>query len=294
MKQYTIAVLGGDQRMDFAARELARRGLTVREWGRRKSDDAAAFAKDAPKWFLDVDALMLPLPTSIDGTHLSTPLLDSSEGLRMETLFCAAPNKRWFVGRLSDSLLLRAEREGIHPTDYFHSELLQLKNALPTAEGAIEIAMRELPVVLTDTRVAVVGYGRIGELLAAKLNALGAKVTVYARREISCVRAELAGSRAVQISSLPENENTLCFDTETRVIFNTVPSWLLTRSVLQKLTLECLIIDLASAPGGVDRIAAEELGIRSIWATALPGKCAPESAGIILGQTVYSILTETT
>ena len=293
MKQYTIAVLGGDKRMDFAARELANRRLTVREWGRRKGDDIAAFAKGARGWFADVDALMLPLPTSTDGTHLSTPLLDNGNGLRMETLFCAAPKKRWFVGRLSESLLLRAEREGIHPTDYFQNELLQLKNALPTAEGAIEIAMRELPVVLNGTKVAIIGYGRIGEVLAAKLNALGARVSVYARRQISCVRAELAGNRAVQIFSLPENENTLCFDTETRVIFNTVPSRLLTRTVLQNLARECLVIDLASAPGGVDQPAAEELGIRSIWATALPGKCSPESAGIILGQTVYSILTET-
>jgi dipicolinate synthase subunit A len=149
--------------------------------------------------------------------------------------------------------------------------------------------MRELPIVLDGTRVAVIGYGRIGEILSAKLKLLGAYVTVYARRREVCVRAELMGHTSKLIST----EEILTFDTSTRVIFNTVPKRLFDRAVLEKLSKECLIIDLASAPGGVDSITAGELGIRAIWATALPGKCAPESAGIILGETAHSILQDT-
>ncbi len=292
MPNCVIAVLGGDKRMDFAARELTRLGFDVREWGRGVSDDAAVFAKNARKWFSDVDVLMLPLPASLNGTHLFTPFLKNEEGLRMETLFQAAPDKLWLVGRFGEALHLRANRDGIRCIDYFDSEILQLKNALPTAEGAIEIAMREIPVVLDGTRVSVIGYGRIGEVLSHKLKALGADVTVYARRQTVCERAKLLGLFAKQILSLPTGECDLAFDASTRVIFNTVPSRLFTRSVLQALPHECLIIDLASAPGGVDMTAAKELGIRSIWATALPGKCAPESAGVILGQTVHSILLD--
>ena len=288
MEQTVIAVLGGDKRMDFAARKLAHMGYDVREWGRGEGNDAAAFSKIAKEWLSDVDVLMLPLPTSLDGTHLSTPLCQSKEKLRMETLFAAARNKLWLVGRFSESLRLRAEREGVCWIDYFDSEILQLKNALPTAEGALEIAMRELPVVLDGTKVAVIGYGRIGEVLSAKLKALGADVTVWARRREVCARAELLGHTAKQIAG----EDSLKFDTNTRVIFNTVPSRLFSRAVLQKLGRECIIIDLASAPGGVDMTVVAELGIRSIWATALPGKCAPESAGIILGETVHTILLD--
>ncbi len=288
MQQCVIAVLGGDKRMDFAARELVRLGYGVREWGRCEDDDIAAFAKTAHEWLLNVDALMLPLPASLDGTHLSTPLLKKGEGLRMETLFCAAPNKIWLVGRFGEGLRLRADRDRIRWIDYFDSEILQLKNALPTAEGAIEIAMRELPVVLDGTKVSVIGYGRIGEVLSAKLGALGAEVSVYARRPAVCTRAELMGHSAKQILQ----DGDLLFEEDTRVIFNTVPNRLFGRSVLQNIPKDCLIIDLASAPGGVDMTAAGELGIRTIWATALPGKCAPESAGIILGQTAHSILSD--
>ena len=288
MQKQVIAVLGGDKRMDFAARELVRLGYDVREWGRRDGDDATVFSKIAKEWLADVDVLMLPLPTSLDGTHLSTPMCGGGEKLRMETLFWAAPDKLWLVGRSSESLMLRAEREGIQTVDYFENEILQLKNAIPTAEGAIEIAMRELPVVLDGTKVSVIGYGRIGEVLAQKLEALGAEITVWARRLEVCVRAQGLGCKAEQI----KGEEFLRFDANTRVIFNTVPSRILTRAVLQTLGKECIIIDLASAPGGVDLVAAKELGIPTIWATALPGKCAPESAGIILGETVHSILLD--
>ena len=290
MQKHTVAVLGGDKRMDFAARELTRLGYDVREWGRREGDSAADFSKIAKKWLTDVDVLMLPLPTSIDGTHLSTPLLESREGLRMERLFCAAPDKLWLVGRLGETLRGRADRERIQWIDYFDSEILQLKNALPTAEGAIEIAMRELPIVLDGTRVAVIGYGRIGEVLSAKLGALGARVTVYARRSAVGTRAELAGH---SFREIPKERN-LVFDTDARVIFNTVPSRLFERSTLQMLPKNCLLIDLASAPGGIDMKAAEELGLCAIWATALPGKCAPESAGVILGEVAHSILRDAT
>ena len=286
MGKSVIAVLGGDKRMDFAARELISLGYDVREWGRREEDDVSAFAKRAGEWLSDVDTLMLPLPVSLDGTHLSTPLLKSREGLRMDLLFHSASEKLWLVGRFGETFRLRAEKEGLRWIDYFESEILQLKNALPTAEGAIEIAMRELPVVLDGTKVAVIGYGRIGEVLAAKLKALGAEVTVYARRPLVCTRVELSGCLAKQITQ----ESDLSFTSGTRVVFNTVPSQLITRSVLEILPRDCIIIDLASAPGGVDMSAAEALGIRSVWATALPGKYAPESAGKILGQTVHSIL----
>ena len=77
-----------------------------------------------------------------------------------------------------------------------------------------------------------------------------------------------------------------------RVVFNTVPSVLFDRAVLSHLPLRCLLIDLASAPGGIDRLAAQELGIRNVWGPALPGKCAPDSAGILLARTIGEILQD--
>ena len=42
--------------------------------------------------------------------------------------------------------------------------------------------MEQLPITIHGARVLVVGFGRVGRALAQRLAALGAKVTVAARR----------------------------------------------------------------------------------------------------------------
>ena len=64
------------------------------------------------------------------------------------------------------------------------------------------------------------------------------------------------------------------------------------RKMLEKLPRGALVIDLASLPGGTDFDAAEALGIRAEHALALPGKCAPDTAGALIAQTVLTILQE--
>ena len=77
-----------------------------------------------------------------------------------------------------------------------------------------------------------------------------------------------------------------------QLILNTVPTRLFGENELSLLDKNALFIDLASAPGGVDFQAAEELGIRAIPALSLPGKTAPDTAAAILARTVRNILTE--
>ncbi|MBQ9796273.1 MAG: hypothetical protein IJW50_00995 [Clostridia bacterium] len=281
MRNKTVAVLGGDVRMYYAAQELQRLGYGILTWGVLKVGEQSC--KKIEEAVQNANVLLLPLPFSKDGVHLNT---DEAQ-IRLDYLLHLAKGKQILGGRLSEVFLRQAEREGCFCVDYFDSEVLQYKNALPTVEGAIEIAMRELPVVLDGTECAVIGYGRIGELLTQKLLALGAHVCVYARRETARLRAELLHC---ETADLAKHEGAISFAKDVRVIFNTVPERIIKRESLRQLSTECLIIDLASAPGGVDVAAAKELGVPLIWATALPGKCAPESAGIIVGQTVQAIL----
>ena len=76
------------------------------------------------------------------------------------------------------------------------------------------------------------------------------------------------------------------------LVINTVPARILTRSLLEDLTPGCLVIDLASKPGGVDFEAAADLGVKAVWALSLPGKVAPVSSGRILRDTIYHMLQE--
>ncbi len=284
MKKATIAVLGGDVRMHYAARTLHSLGYTVLEWGREggtSASNAALF-----EILERADVWMLPLPATEDGVHLLLRA-EGFDAIRLETLLRMANGKQIYGGRLPPAFCELAERMGIFVCDYFDSEALQYRNALPTAEGAIEIAMREIPVTIDGARFAILGYGRIGEVLAQRLVALGAEVCVYARKQSARSKAELLHCTA---KVLAEEDDLLGFDPTTRVIFNTVPVRILSRAVLAHLPKECVVIDLASAPGGADPIAAKELGVPLIWATALPGKYAPESAGGYLGQTVDELL----
>ena len=157
--------------------------------------------------------------------------------------------------------------------------------AVPTAEGALQVAMERLPVTLRGAECLVLGYGRIGKLLAHRLQGLGARVTVAARKYGDLAWAEAFGWRALPISGLSGALG------EMQVIFNTVPSLILDRDLLAELTPGCLCVELASRPG-IDLAAAEELGLTAVWARGLPGKTAPVTAAAAIRDTLYHILEE--
>ena len=127
---------------------------------------------------------------------------------------------------------------------------------MPTAEGAIQLAMEELPITLHGARVLVIGYGRLGRVLADRLAGLKGWLCGY------------------------------------DLVVNTVPVRVLREAELADLKPGCLVIDLASKPGGVDFDAAARLGVKAFWALSLPGKVAPVTAGKSIKTTIYNILTE--
>ena len=290
-----LAILGGDRRQIAMARHLSALGYPVFVWGlgdcRGELGDAL-FCDTWEKAIKAAEVVILPLPASADGVRIHCPLHDQDVLLRVTTLLGGIGERLLLGGRFTEPIRSMVDQLGVKWIDYFESEVLQLKNAVPTAEGAIAIAMRELPVTIDGVEAAVIGYGRIGELLAEKLRALGARVTVFARRSEQLTRAETRHHTAQRLvcdcgryrpSSLSSY----------RVVFNTVPQRIVTKEVLETLRRNCVLIDLASAPGGIDLSAAREMGLCAVWGTALPGKVAPESAGEILAQSIDVILEET-
>lgn len=175
------------------------------------------------------------------------------------------------------------ESQTAQPKAHLHSHTA---NAPPTAEGAIQLALENLPITLHASRVLVIGYGRIGKILADRLRGLGAFVSVAARRYEQLAWAEVDGHAAQRLGDIA---GWLCgYD----LVLNTVPARVLTAELLADLKSGCLVIDVASKPGGVDLEAARRLGVPVIWALSLPGKVAPVTAGRAIQQTVYHILRE--
>lgn len=152
---------------------------------------------------------------------------------------------------------------------YYTDPVYVVENAALTAEAATELVMRRSPRPVTGMRVLVVGYGRIGSLLAGRLAALGAEVTVAARRAVSRAEARARGYRTVDLTQLVGP-----FDT----VVNTVPARVLTGDLGG-----ALCIDLASAPGGW----AEDEHV--VKAPGLPGLYAPLAAADIMAEAIYRV-----
>ena len=124
----------------------------------------------------------------------------------------------------------------------------------------------------------------MGQALAVRLSALGAGVTVCARRPEQRALAESLGLRAAPLTALAGLAP--AFDT----VVNTIPAQVLTAPVLARLRPQSFIVDLASRPGGTDFDAARRLGHRAIHALSLPAACAPETAGEAVAQTVCDMI----
>ncbi len=287
MKQrYEIWVLGGDLRQVKLAQLLQEEGYLVRVYGMELRPKAETLP-DREEWngIEEADCVLLPLPAEGAGGMLYAPLSQHRvkascivERMRPGQLLCG--------GKLSEELRDRAQRRDVRVEDYLTREEFAVKNAVPTAEGAIQIAMEEMGCTLCGTRAMVIGYGRIGKVLAHRLQGLGANVTVTARRCSDLAWIEAFGYHGIRTEQIGHEIQNY------PLVFNTVPMQVLNQDVLASLPPECLVLDLAGGSGGTDFAAAERLGIKAIWARGLPGKVAPTTAGEILHQTIHHMLQE--
>ena len=232
------------------------------------------------------DTVILPFPLSPDGITLNCTSADKP---RLEDLFCAVrrlclPSVKVFGGAVKRVSAEIAEKHGIAVTDYGMIEDIAVRNAVPTAEGALEVAMKELDVTVRGSCAAVIGYGRCGSELARLLKALGAEVVGIARSGRDRAKMSKDGVRGYGFERLSE---ALC---EADIIFNTVPFHVIDCQTLAELPRGSVIVELASAPGGVDRECAAEYGVKVIHAPSLPGKYAPKTAAEIIGEALIPII----
>ena len=221
-----FAVVGSDARQAAAGRALARAGYTV------------GGVQQLPQ----ADCILLPLP------------LEQADLPLAQLLGTAKPGALALGGKVTESALSIARAAGVELVDYFARPELTVYNAIPTAEGCIGILLERRSRTLRGAAVLVLGFGPVGRALAVRLAALGARVTVAARRPVQRAMAEELGLRAVPLTELAAEA--AAFDT----VVNTIPAPVLTAQVLAALPKKSLIVDLASKPGGTDFAAARRLG----------------------------------
>ena len=287
IKKRKFGIIGGDLRALYLAKSLNKDGNEVRICGTEKLNSRQIFQTDTPDNVIKFsDYIILPTPVTRDNKTINAPY--SFKELLIDKKFLqSAENKIIFGGIIPD--ILKQFSEKVKNKSYFvedyYTENFKILNSIPTAEGAIKIALEEKHSTIYRSKCLVIGYGKIGKILSKMLKNMGACVTVSARKSSDRMWACTEGHKTINIS---EPQSIYDFD----FIFNTVPCMLLNKDILKNLKKDVLIVDLASPPGGVDQEAALKLNIKSIHALGIPGKYFPESSAEIIKSEIYSIIKE--
>lgn len=271
MKQ-KIFVSGGDKRLYFAFKSLLDKGYEVYYEKCPKMSDGFKYK------ITTSDVLLFGVPMTRDNKTLFAPF--GNEDIYLSDIAKLTDSNKLLIGGKIPENQFNCKTEDLLLRDDF-----AILNAVPTAEGVLEIALHETDFCISGCECLVTGYGRIGKVICDKFKRLGANVTASARRESDIALAKAFGLKTVKTSEIKSRVQ------DFEIIVNTIPHLIFTDEVLDNVKSDTIIIDTASSPGGVDFPACNNLGIKTISAPSLPGKTAPKTAGEIIAETVLNIIT---
>lgn len=282
-------VLGGDLRNVKLAGMLADDGNRVYSFGQDRSDEILDDGRiekcTSLKTAMEKAQVIIgPVPFSSNEDFINAPF--AHDKIMIDDLMKTNKGKIFISGSIKDNLRKQLDEKYMEVIDIMKRDDLAILNTIATAEGTIEVAIKNTDKILQGSRVLILGFGRVGKIVANKFSKMSAIVTCAARKV-----SDLAWIKAYDYNSL--NINDMLYDLkEFDIIINTVPQTILRERELKHIDAEALIIDLASSPGGIDGKIAKSMGLNFIWALALPGRIAPSSSAKFIKDTVYTILEE--
>lgn len=282
-----FGIIGGDKRNLFLSKMLKEDGHSVKICGFENLDlypDLNKTYDNLKNIMFNTQYIILPIVPTSDYKTICSPF-SSSSILIDDNLINLLKNKIIFCGKKEVLYKTNSNFKNLIIKDYSLREDFMIFNALPTAEGAIFIALQEYDKILSGSNCLVSGFGRIGKVLARLLKAFGCNVSVSARKSSDLSWIETLGYT-------PIHTNDLNNISEYNLIFNTVPHMIFNKSLLSTCKKEAIIIDLASNPGGTDFEYANQNKIKVIHALGLPGKNTPYTAAKIIKKSIYKIIEE--
>jgi len=284
---FRITVIGGDARQLEVIRRLNELDAAVRIIGFDNWEcriNGVRKLELTPENVSDSDAVLLPAVGTdeagrIESAFSAKTLLFSRE------IACALPKQaRLFTGMAKPYLKSLCEKNNVRLVELFERDDVAIMNSIPTAEGAIMMAIQNTDFTIHGSRTLVLGLGRTGLTMARTLKGLGAGVAVGIRQPDQFARAWEMGFDPFYMKNLQASAM------NADLVFNTIPAMVLTAQVIAKLPAHALIIDLASKPGGTDFRYAEKRGIKAMLAPGLPGIVAPKTAGRIIADSLVHLL----
>lgn len=284
-----FAVIGGDLRMIELAKLLAKEENKVYTYGLEKVEELrnrknVILCENIKGAIQNAKMIIAPIPLSSDGKKVKAPF--SKNTIEIQELIANSQNKKIIAGSIQLEVKELAKQNQAEMIDLMEKEELAVLNAISTAEGAIELVMGHTNKTIHGSKILILGFGRIGKVLAKKLEGLSADVTCAVRKEEDKAWLEAYGYKSIDINTL--GKNLAQYDS----IINTVPHLILTTEKLQYVDKETLLLDLASKPGGMETKTVEQMKLKFIWGLALPGKVAPATTAKYIKRVINQMVKE--
>ncbi len=281
---YDFAVIGGDNRQLFLADLLSRQNTRVCYYGLTPcalsskyipcfingTITACSSLKEA---LTNSQNIIGPTPLCKDTTHVSS---SSTIGIELKDFisYCSKDQKI-YAGAIPTNVQNRVKDLGLTFIDIMKWEHVSLKNSVATAEGAICEAIKNSVINIQGSKILILGFGRCGQILAKKLAALDAEVSISVRRPEVLSLASAYGYDGFLIDQLQTHIGSYDF------IFNTIPCMVLPKDILKYVSEDVVIIDIATYPGGVDFNYTCDHCINAGLYLGLPGRMSPKSSAKI-------------
>ncbi|MEA4901514.1 dipicolinate synthase subunit DpsA [Desulfitobacterium sp.] len=280
LKGIRLAVIGGDDRELFLIPELEKLGAYIVGVGFEKAApiNGLNHASSLIEAVKQADVLLFPMYGTDERGVIKAKYANYPIVLDREVLQAISPHVPLIIGWARPALKSAAEMMGIRVIETAFLDEVAILNSIPSAEGAISMAMDSSVITIHGSQSFVLGLGRNGWTIARTLKGMGAQVTGVARKPADIARATEMGINALHFSDLEKEIGRADF------IFNTVPQLILDKVLLEQVSKDAVIVDIASIPGGTDFEYAQLLGIKAMLAPGLPGIVAPKSAAKILAQ----------
>ncbi len=287
---YNILIIGGDERELEVGKELQKSGCKVKIIGFGSYSYYTPLERVSLVSLMDVlkiaDAVITPLPGTNNKGKVYASHSKEDIHLTREVLKNIKPGIPFFIGKVKPLLKNSLENCGVKIFEVAEMDEVAIINSIPTAEGAVQLAMEETKTTIHSSHSMVIGFGRCGFTLARTLHGLGARVTVVARDNALLARAYEMGFQPLHLKHMEG------YMEKYEIIFNTVPAMVLNEELISKLNPETIIIDIASRPGGTDFQAAKNRGIKAFLPPGLPGRVAPKTAGQMLARIYIRLLQQ--
>lgn len=284
-----VALIGGDARQLEVIRKFSELDAAITLIGFDNLQHVFSGAVKtalSPEALAKADAVVLPVVGTDDAGTVESIFSTAEMVLKDEHLAALPQHTKLYTGMAKPYLKQLCSDRGVQLVELLERDDVAIYNSIPTAEGALMMAIQNTDITIHGSTSIVLGLGRTGMTMARTLQGLGARVKVGVRRPEQFARAAEMGLTPFYMPDLAREA------ADIDLLFNTIPTMIVTAQIIANMPHRAVIIDLASKPGGTDFRFAEKRGVKAMLAPGLPGIVAPKTAGRIIANAVCQLILE--